>query len=95
MIYENRYNVDKTSYLRLIKLFQVRRIVGTLIAVGREKITLKEVKFMLEVPSHLSWNPRVHLAPSYGLYLCQVEYSPKDLEIIEEPINKKEIIEKV
>ncbi|XP_044260893.1 tRNA pseudouridine synthase-like 1 [Tribolium madens] len=53
---------------------QVRRMVASLVALAQGKITPKEVKLMLEVPSHRSWNDRIKTVPAYGLYLCDVSY---------------------
>ncbi|XP_049824067.1 tRNA pseudouridine synthase-like 1 [Aethina tumida] len=57
---------------------QVRRIIGTLVAVAQHKIPLEEVMTMLQVPSVNSWNPRIQSAPAHGLYLCEVRYSDTD-----------------
>lgn len=59
---------------------QVRRLVGSLVAVAKGKVTNRDLKLMLEVPSHNSWDPRIKTAPPQGLYLCEVEYSPEDRE---------------
>ena len=61
-------------------LFQIRRIVGTLIALGAEKVTEKDVITMLQVPSHHSWNSKIVPAVANGLYLEKVEYDPIELE---------------
>ncbi|XP_017028714.1 tRNA pseudouridine synthase-like 1 isoform X1 [Drosophila kikkawai] len=53
---------------------QVRRIVGTLIALGSGRINEKDIYQMLTIPSKNSWDHRIHLAPACGLYLCRVHY---------------------
>ncbi|KAH8349879.1 hypothetical protein KR084_008610 [Drosophila pseudotakahashii] len=53
---------------------QVRRIVGTLIALGNGRIDERSIYQMLTVPSKHSWDHRVELAPACGLYLCRVHY---------------------
>lgn len=59
---------------------QVRRTVGALVAVAKGKVTTRDLKFMLQVPSHNSWDPRIKPAPAHGLYLCEVKYSPSTRE---------------
>ncbi|KAH8262346.1 hypothetical protein KR026_000018, partial [Drosophila bipectinata] len=53
---------------------QVRRIVGTLLALGCGRIDEKSIYQMLTIPSKNSWDHRVLLAPACGLYLCRVHY---------------------
>lgn len=53
---------------------QVRRIVGTLIALGSGRIDEKGIYQMLTIPSKNSWDNRILLAPACGLYLCRVHY---------------------
>ncbi|KAH8274945.1 hypothetical protein KR018_001789 [Drosophila ironensis] len=53
---------------------QVRRIVGTLLALGCGRIDEKSIYLMLTIPSKNSWDHRVQLAPACGLYLCRVHY---------------------
>nr|CAI5833939.1 unnamed protein product [Callosobruchus analis] len=57
---------------------QVRRSVASLVAVAQGKVSLRDIKFMLEVPSRHSWCPQIKTVPAHGLYLCQVEYSQED-----------------
>lgn len=64
---------------KIIFFTQVRRTVAALAAVAQGKVTLKDIKFMLEVPSFRSWYPQLKTFPAHGLYLCEVEYSKKDL----------------
>ncbi|KAH1009118.1 hypothetical protein HUJ04_001529 [Dendroctonus ponderosae] len=53
---------------------QVRRTAGTLLSAGTGQISLQDIRFMLEVPSKHSWNPRIKALPGYALYLCEIEY---------------------
>jgi len=64
----------------------VRRTVASLIAVAKGIVTPRDIKFMLEIPSHRSWDPRIKTAPAQGLYLCEVAYSRSDLETFEEDL---------
>ncbi|CAG9860361.1 unnamed protein product [Phyllotreta striolata] len=59
---------------------QVRRIIAALVALADGKVTIRDIKFMLEIPSRHSWCPQLKTAPAHGLYLCQVEYSKEDLD---------------
>ncbi|KAH8415630.1 hypothetical protein KR222_006822, partial [Zaprionus bogoriensis] len=54
---------------------QVRRIVGTLLALASGRIDERCVYRMLTIPSKHNWDPRVLVAPACGLYLCRVHYS--------------------
>lgn len=67
---------------------QVRRTVGALIAVAQGKVTSRDIKFMLEVPSHNSWDPRIKTAPAHGLYLCEVAYKECDIQTFKARIEK-------
>lgn len=58
---------------------QIRRMVGTLISVAIGKLQPDDVKVMLQIPSKHSWHSFIQNCPSDGLYLCEVEYDPKDL----------------
>uniref|UniRef100_A0A034VXN8 tRNA pseudouridine synthase n=1 Tax=Bactrocera dorsalis TaxID=27457 RepID=A0A034VXN8_BACDO len=60
---------------------QVRRIVGTLIAVATGRIDEQSVYQMLTIPSKNSWDHRILLSPPFGLYLCRVHYDEKDLKL--------------
>lgn len=53
--------------------------MASLIAVAQGKVTARDIKFMIEVPSHRSWNPSIKTAPAHGLYLCEVAYSQNDI----------------
>ncbi|CAG9783400.1 unnamed protein product [Diatraea saccharalis] len=58
---------------------QIRRILGTLMAVSIGKLPLEEIKLMLQVPSKHSWYSNIQSFPPDGLYLCDIEYDPADL----------------
>ncbi|XP_001607889.1 tRNA pseudouridine synthase A [Nasonia vitripennis] len=53
---------------------QIRRIVGSLIALGSHKVSEEDIQTMIQVPSHHNWNPHVTPAAPRGLYLKNVEY---------------------
>ncbi|CAH1154095.1 unnamed protein product [Phaedon cochleariae] len=59
---------------------QVRRTVASLVALAQGKITIRDIKLMLEVPSLHSWCPQIKTLPAHGLYLCEVEYAREDLD---------------
>ncbi|XP_014475062.1 PREDICTED: tRNA pseudouridine synthase-like 1 isoform X2 [Dinoponera quadriceps] len=58
---------------------QIRRMVGALIALGRRKITEKDITVMLQVPSHNNWDPRITPALASGLHLVNLEYDQEEL----------------
>lgn len=58
---------------------QVRRIVGSLIALGSGRLTERDINIMLHVPSHLNWPSSVNMAPPQGLYLKSVVYDKEHL----------------
>ncbi|XP_075162339.1 tRNA pseudouridine synthase-like 1 isoform X1 [Haematobia irritans] len=60
---------------------QVRRIVGSLIALATDRIDEKCIYEMLTIPSKYNWDHRVQIAPAYGLYLCRVHYNEDDFKI--------------
>ncbi|XP_043225304.1 tRNA pseudouridine synthase-like 1 [Amphibalanus amphitrite] len=53
---------------------QVRRTVGVLVSCGRGKMSLDDVRHMLENPDKGSWNSLAATAPPHGLYLSRVTY---------------------
>lgn len=55
-------------------------MVGTWIAAAEGRISERDVYRMLTIPSPRSWCSQAVVAPAYALFLCQVEYDPKDLE---------------
>lgn len=54
-------------------------MVGALIAVGEGRMNSHNIYEMLTIPSKHSWNQAISPAPSYGLYLVNVEYSADTL----------------
>ncbi|KAH8371065.1 hypothetical protein KR093_006087 [Drosophila rubida] len=60
---------------------QVRRIVGTLLAVANDRIDQRAVYQMLTIPSKHNWDHRVLVAPACGLYLCGVHYRDTAFEL--------------
>lgn len=52
---------------------QIRRIVGTLIAIGEREISKRDVYEMVTIPSKYSWK-NLRTAPPNGLYLTKIEY---------------------
>lgn len=58
---------------------QVRRMIGSLIAVALNQIDEKTIYEMLTIPSKHTWNPRINIAPPYALYLSKVHYNENDL----------------
>lgn len=73
----NYWNLE--IYGRSFLYKQVRRIVGCLVSVACDRITLKDVYEMLTIPSKESWHPKSVVAPPFGLYLCKVHYDEADL----------------
>ncbi|XP_025832045.1 tRNA pseudouridine synthase-like 1 [Agrilus planipennis] len=66
---------------------QVRRTVASLIAVAKGIVTPKDIKFMIEIPSHRSWNPRIKTVAAHGLYLCEVAYLTEDRQKFKENLD--------
>lgn len=56
---------------------QVRKLVGAVISYVQGKVTLDELKWMLDNPSFLNWNHKIKTLPPYGLYLTEVKYHPE------------------
>jgi tRNA U38,U39,U40 pseudouridine synthase TruA len=54
--------------------------VGVLVAVAQGRVSLAQVRTMLETPSVDSWDPRAVTAPPHGLYLVDVAYHEQDLQ---------------
>uniref|UniRef100_T1GHX6 tRNA pseudouridine synthase n=1 Tax=Megaselia scalaris TaxID=36166 RepID=T1GHX6_MEGSC len=59
---------------------QVRRIIGTLLAVGCGKITQRDVYQMITIPSKHSWCSGLAVMPPFALYLCKVHYDENDFK---------------
>lgn len=60
---------------------QVRRIVGTLLALANGRIDQRSIHQMLTIPSKHNWDHRVLVAPACGLYLCGVHYRDSAFEL--------------
>lgn len=58
---------------------QVRRMVGSVVAVAQGRLTYKDCYEMLTIPSQQSWCPQASVMAPYGLYLCRVDYNRKEL----------------
>lgn len=67
--------------------FQIRKTVAILLAVAQRRISVNTVEKMIEEPSAVLWPKNIPTAPSGGLYLADVFYHPKDLEV---PIDEME-----
>lgn len=58
---------------------QIRRIVGTLVAAAKGKITQRDIYEMLTIPSQRSFCKQINVAPAHGLYLADIEFREKCL----------------
>lgn len=67
---------------------QIRRIIGSLIAVGEGTISKRDIYEMITIPSRHSWK-NVRTAPPFGLYLTDIEYNQES-----EIISKENAMEK-
>ncbi|XP_066271329.1 tRNA pseudouridine synthase-like 1 [Branchiostoma lanceolatum] len=67
------------KYLSLFFLFQIRRMTGLLVAIGRGKLEPKEVCTLLAARKITAFPKNAQVAPAHGLYLCNIEYNEKDL----------------
>lgn len=59
---------------------QVRRIVGTLIAIGKNRINEQNIYEMLTIPSQYSLCKGISVVPAYGLYLANIEFEHTQAE---------------
>uniref|UniRef100_UPI00398F3AD5 tRNA pseudouridine synthase-like 1 isoform X1 n=1 Tax=Pristiophorus japonicus TaxID=55135 RepID=UPI00398F3AD5 len=64
---------------------QVRRMTGALVAVGQGKLTPRHIADLLEMRDSRAY-PQNIIAPPGGLFLKNVEYDEKDLEVEESKI---------
>ncbi|XP_067646578.1 tRNA pseudouridine synthase-like 1 [Eurosta solidaginis] len=69
---------------------QVRRMVGALFALATGRIDERCIYEMLTIPSKNSWDPRVLLAPPFGLYLCRVHYNENDFVAVPQQVEENE-----
>lgn len=65
------FRLEGNSFLR----YMVRMIVGTLIEAGRDRLSVQEVKAMLEAKDKEACR---YKAPGSGLYLVEVRYSEEE-----------------
>lgn len=54
--------------------------MAALVGVAQGKITLNDIKLMLEIPSQQSWCSELKVVPAHGLYLCEVGYTKDDIK---------------
>jgi tRNA pseudouridine(38-40) synthase len=52
---------------------QVRRMIGTIISVGRAELPLDQIDYLLQNPNYHNWKAHYYMAPAHGLYLQQVK----------------------
>ncbi|KAL7408020.1 hypothetical protein ABVT39_016932 [Epinephelus coioides] len=69
---------------------QVRRMTGAVVAVGQGKLSVPQLKELLEARDTLAY-PKNMAAPAHGLFLTRVEYKETDLQLTkqtsEEPLS--------
>ncbi|XP_029907333.1 tRNA pseudouridine synthase-like 1 isoform X2 [Myripristis murdjan] len=58
---------------------QVRRMTGALVAVGQGRLSVPQLKELLEARDSLAY-PQNLAAPAYGLFLSRVDYREEDLQ---------------
>lgn len=61
------FKIGANRFLRTM----IRRIVGTLVQIGRGQMSLEEFENILTEKKEI---PHIKMAPPQGLYLCQVDY---------------------
>ncbi|CAJ1051630.1 tRNA pseudouridine synthase-like 1 isoform X1 [Xyrichtys novacula] len=62
---------------------QVRRMVGALVAVGQGRLSVPQLKEILELRDSLAY-PQGLAAPARGLFLTRVDYREEDLQLSEQ-----------
>lgn len=67
---ETRKMVFKIGANRFLRTM-IRRIVGTLVQIGRGQMSIEEFENILAEKKEI---PHIKMAPPQGLYLCQVDY---------------------
>lgn len=55
-------------------------MVSALLQLGAGCITEKDISCMLQVPGHHNWMNTIHMVPSTGLHLINVEYPQGTLD---------------
>jgi tRNA U38,U39,U40 pseudouridine synthase TruA len=63
-------------------------MVGALISVAIGRISIEDIRYMLENPSEHSWNKRIKVVPPHGLYLTDVEYDPLEMSMSQETVEQ-------
>jgi tRNA U38,U39,U40 pseudouridine synthase TruA len=63
-------------------------MVGALISVAAGRISIEDIRYMLENPSEHSWNKRIVVVPPHGLYLTDVEYDPLEMAMSQETVEQ-------
>ena len=63
-------------------------MVGALISVAAGRLSVEDIRYMLENPSEHSWNKRIIVVPPHGLYLTDVEYDPLDMAMSQETVEQ-------
>lgn len=75
--FEHRNNIIYWNIIVNAQSFlyrQIRRVVGTLVAAAKGKITQRDLYEMLTIPSQTSFSNKINVAPAYGLYLADIEF---------------------
>ncbi|XP_049429455.1 tRNA pseudouridine synthase-like 1 [Epinephelus fuscoguttatus] len=62
---------------------QVRRMTGAVVAVGQGKLSVPQLKELLEARDTLAY-PKDMAAPAHGLFLTRVEYKETDLQLMKQ-----------
>lgn len=72
----NYWDINVTGRSFLYR--QVRRMVGVILAVAQDRLSMRDAHEMLTIPSMNNWRPQASAAPAYGLYLVKVAYDERD-----------------
>ncbi|XP_069013652.1 tRNA pseudouridine synthase-like 1 [Embiotoca jacksoni] len=67
---------------------QVRRMTGALVAVGQGRLSVPQIKGILEARDSLAY-PQGLAAPAHGLFLTRVDYRETDLQLFSSTGNSK------
>ncbi|CAG5982841.1 unnamed protein product [Menidia menidia] len=65
---------------------QVRRMVGALVAVGRGRLSVSQLRDLLEARDTMAY-PQGLVAPAHGLFLTRVDYKESDLQRPHQPFS--------
>jgi len=63
-------------------------MVGALIGVAAGRISIEDIRYMLENPSEHSWNNGIIVVPPHGLYLTDVEYDPLEMAMSRDTVEQ-------